>query len=768
MKKLATSVVATAMMGLGLALMAPAGTASAADVTIDLSAEVGSTTLPGPLGPVNVAVWGYTDTVSAITAPGGPTIEVTEGDTVTVNFTNNLPEPSGVIFRGQAMPPDLTGADANGGTTTYTFTASRPGTYLYEAGLLPGAQYQSSMGLHGALVVNPSTSGQAYGGAESAYDQEAVLVLSEIDPALNNSGNPAAFDMRDFNPKYSLMNGTAYPDTADITVASPGSAQRVLLRYLNAGTVYRSMAALGADQSVIALDGNELTYPRNYVAETFGPGQTADSIVTTPAQTDRDKRIAIYDGSALLHNSNAAGTGGMLTFLLVPAGPSAGDGVGPVSSNLSYSGGILTATVDDTDRGGSPVDEAEYYLDGQLLTDPPLDGTFGTASVEVSADLSAVPELASGKHILYVRGHDSAGNWGVLSSVLVDAGDADGPITRGARLKRNPTNGGSNVKVHATGDDRTTGKSTIVAAEYQIDNLLPQVMNVNKNATVASLDQVIPSGLMGTLTEGPHEVAIRSQDSAGNWGPWLTSADDPDLVLVVDQTAPEATDLSVAPDPNNGTMAINTSTPAVRVAAHLDDPVVAGVNSGLRKAEAFLDVIGDTGKGIQMGAVDGVLDGIDEDALPGDPPGEPAYADIPLATIQQLSNGTHTLYVHAQDGARNWNGTFATVTLTIDKTGPSVSGVSVSPDPTQGAANVSLTATATDAYSAVTGAEWWISPNPGTGNGEPMVVSGTGPWSLTATIDVSGWAPGDYRIRVRAQDALGNWGRRASTVLRVN
>ncbi len=766
MKKLATSVLATATMALGLALIAPGGTASAADVSFTLNAVAGSTTLPDGAA---VTVWGYNDTGGAVSQPGGPTIEVTEGDVVTVTLNNSLGVDTALIFRGQDMVPDLTGI-ASGESTDYTFTATRPGTYLYEAGLLPGAQYQSSMGLHGALVVNPSTAGQAYGGATSAYDQDQVLVLSEIDPSLNNSANPAAFDMRNFNPKYSLMNGTAYPDTPDITVASPGSEQKVLLRYLNAGTVYRSMAALGADQSVIALDGNELNYPRNYVAETFGPGQTADSIVTTPAQTDRDKRIAIYDGSALLHNSNAAGTGGMLTFLLVPAGPSAGDDVGPVSSNLSYTGGILTATVDDTDRGGSPVDEAEYYLDGQLLTDPPLDGTFGTASVEVSADLSAVPELASGKHILYVRGHDSAGNWGVLSSVLVDAGDADGPITRGARLKRNPTNGQSNVKIHATGDDRTTGKSVIVAAEYQIDNLTPQVMNINKNATVASLDQVIPSGVMGTLTEGPHEVAIRSQDSAGNWGPWLTSADDPDLVLVVDQTAPEATDLSVAPDPNNGTMAINTSTPAVRVAAHLDDPIVAGVNSGLRRAEAFLDdPNGTTGKGIQMGAVDGVLDGIDENLVAGDPTtGEPAYADIPLATIQQLSNGTHTLYVHAQDNARNWNGTFATVTLTIDKTGPSVSGVSVSPDPTQGATTVSLAATATDAYSAVAAAEWWIAPNPGTGNGEPMLVTGTGPWSLTATVDVSGWAPGDYRIRVRAQDALGNWGRRASTVLRVN
>ena len=47
------------------------------------------------------------------------------------------------------------------------------------------------MGLAGALVVLPAD-GTAYGTAGSAYDDDAVLVLSEIDPALNaSSGRPS-------------------------------------------------------------------------------------------------------------------------------------------------------------------------------------------------------------------------------------------------------------------------------------------------------------------------------------------------------------------------------------------------------------------------------------------------------------------------------------------------------------------------------------------------------------------------------------------------
>ncbi len=49
---------------------------------------------------------------------------------------------------------------------------------------------QVAMGLAGAIVVLPATAGQAYGSATTAYDDEAVMVLSEVDPALNTARRP--------------------------------------------------------------------------------------------------------------------------------------------------------------------------------------------------------------------------------------------------------------------------------------------------------------------------------------------------------------------------------------------------------------------------------------------------------------------------------------------------------------------------------------------------------------------------------------------------
>ena len=232
------------------------GVAAAAPVTIDLCATTATVTMPNG---ANVAVWGYTmgDCTGSPTAQlPGPVLDVNQDDVVTVVLHNSLPEATSLLFQGQTLVPDRVGAPATGGTATYTFTASEPGTYLYEAGLTANAQHQVALGMYGALIVRPSTTGQAYDSPTTAYDDEAVLVLSEIDPVLTPA-NAATFDMRKYKPRYFLVNGKAYPDTASIATSAGNS---VLLRYLNAGNWHHSMSVLGGHQTVIAQDGHPMTH----------------------------------------------------------------------------------------------------------------------------------------------------------------------------------------------------------------------------------------------------------------------------------------------------------------------------------------------------------------------------------------------------------------------------------------------------------------------------------------------------------------------------
>ena len=747
---LVTTVAATALATAGLATLA-AAPAQAAPQGFDLWAESGSATMPNGQA---VTVWGYQSSDSAASRPGGPTLQVTVGDDVSITLHNRLGERTGLLVQGQSMVPDLTGV-AGGGQTTYTFVADRPGTYLYEAAPLPNAQHQSAMGLYGAFVVLPATSGQAYPAPDTAYDADSVLLLGELDPALSNAANPASFDMRLFKPRFFLVNGQAYPDTPTITGA--GSSTH-LLRYVNAGMSYHSMGVLGAEQTVIALDGSPLRDARHYVAETIGPGQTADALLEVPAAAAVDTDLTVYDASMSLHNSNTAGVGGMLTTVQVPGVSSPTDTTGPVVRGATVQNDVLTATADDGNgHGGSSLAAVEYVVDatgGSATAMNPVDTAFDSAVEDVTATVPAV----TGNHVYYVRGRDQSGNWGPFTSVLVSGADQGGPTTREPQLKPNLVKGTNSapVDLSATADDSSSGNSPVAAAEFFIDTQgtdgTGNAMTVSPAAAVASIDGTIPPATLDGLSEGSHAVYVHAQDSQGNWGEAVT------VNLTVDESGPLTTGLSAVRTPNNGTVPYNSSIPAVRViATTMTDPISGGVNSQITDAEAFLDTVGANGTGIRLTPSNGVFVGTTEGG----------YTDIPLSTVTALSNGPHTISVHAKDAAGNW-GPISTTTLTVDKTKPTLSGVSVTPNPTLGATSVTLTATATDPAPAPTGiarVEWWRGTDPGVGKANAMTLSGSGPTATaSATIDVSDFGDGTTTLRLRVQDAAGNWSAAISSV----
>jgi len=300
-----------ALVASAAALALTCATAAAAPVSIALCATAGSITLPGG---GNVPIWGFGvpatpgDCTTATASLPGPQLVVTAGDTVTIAVTNALPAGHTISFEipGVSFVPGPTEA-AVGNTVTRTFTASA-GTYLYQSG--GDAGRQQAMGLYGALIVRPSTAGQAYDTAASAYDVEAVLLLSQIDPNFNAA--PDTFDMKSYLATYWLIDGKAFPETAPIA-ASAG--QRVLLRYVNAGYDNTSMMLLGMHERVLARDARLLNNPFDANAETIPAGATEDAIATVPAGSPPSANgYALYNRQ--LHVSNgAASPGGMLTFI---------------------------------------------------------------------------------------------------------------------------------------------------------------------------------------------------------------------------------------------------------------------------------------------------------------------------------------------------------------------------------------------------------------------------------------------------------------------
>ncbi len=103
----------------------------------------------------------------------------------------------------------------------------------------------------------------------------------------------------------------------------------------------------------------------------------------------------------------------------------------------------------------------------------------------------------------------------------------------------------------------------------------------------------------------------------------------------------------------------------------------------------------------------------------------------------------------------------------IDSVGPITSVVAASPDPTDGAASVTLTATVDDSTtgnSNIQAAEYFIDTAGAAGTGTPMSATDgsfdSDTENVTAIVDVSGLDPGTYTLFVRGQDVgdTGTWG----------
>jgi FtsP/CotA-like multicopper oxidase with cupredoxin domain len=323
-----------AMIAAGLILGGSA--ASAATQTIDLCAKEGTATLTGA---VTVPIWGFGipttpgDCSTATASLPGPQLDVTlsatEPTTVTFNVTNALPAGHSITFEIPGITFDAGPADvAPGGTLNRSFSApaspSAPGaanaagTYLYGSGGDGGRQ--QAMGLYGALIVRPSTVGQAYESAATAYDVEAPLVLSAVDPAFNNASDPNAFNMYTYRATYWLINGKAYPDTTGITATA---GQRVLLRYLNAGYDNTTMTLLGLHEHVVAKDAWPLNNAYDAIADTIPAGATEDAVATVPGEAaPSGNGFPLFNRQLHLTNGDQAGQspspltgGGMLTFI---------------------------------------------------------------------------------------------------------------------------------------------------------------------------------------------------------------------------------------------------------------------------------------------------------------------------------------------------------------------------------------------------------------------------------------------------------------------
>jgi FtsP/CotA-like multicopper oxidase with cupredoxin domain len=302
-------------------VIAPTCTASC---SIDLLAGTGSVAVNDTVNGVqNVPFYGFGVNGSPASLAGSPnsTIKVPQGSTLTITLSQSgVSDPIDLSF------PSIPAGDVSHVGNVYTVNANKVGTSVFQPGTNPDAPRQVAMGLVGVLIVTPTECASpalscAYDGSVS-YDDEALVATTDLDYEF--AIDPSAFDMGYFgqspNPEgtprrvYHVINGKAFPDTDVIDVRAGDS---VLLRTVNAGVTDKSLGSLGMRQTLLARNASQYTDPQTFIAPLVGPGETADIVVSVPADAVAGQRYSLMDQGRQMNHGNAYGFGGALTFFAV-------------------------------------------------------------------------------------------------------------------------------------------------------------------------------------------------------------------------------------------------------------------------------------------------------------------------------------------------------------------------------------------------------------------------------------------------------------------
>ena len=299
-------------------------------------------------------------------------------------------------------------------------------------------------------------------------------------------------------------------------------------------------------------------------------------------------------------------------------------------------------------------------------------------------------------------------------------------------------------------DDRGQATTSAIHQAFQ------WALDPDGNAATPDTPNVVSSswtmGVGCTLEFEPDIQALRAANilpvfAAGNGGPYASSDESPGNnpgALAVGATGSGDT---IASFSARGPTSCGLTQPAV-----FPDVVAPGVNVDV--ADLLGGYTTNTGTSFSAPAAAGAL-ALLLSAAPGLTAAQQETA-IESSAVDLGTAGPDSTY-----GFGRIDALAAYTSLPADTTGPAVTGVAWSAG--------TLTASATDAASAIAAAEWFEGADPGTGAGSPMAAAdGTfDTASETVRADTSALAPGTHTLSVRALDAAGNWGQAATVTFSV-
>lgn len=277
----------------GADAVSPTGAVREFELTAD---ETGWELLPG----VSTTAYAFNGTVP------GPTLRVTEGDTVRVTVRNALSTELSIHWHGLHVPNAMDGVAGvtqdpimPGETFTYEFVASHAGTFMYHSHSRFSRE-QIDRGLYGPLIIDPQRP------EKPRFDREYVLALQGwmVGPEMEGGGMGAM--SMDYN--YFTINGKSFPATEPLVV-SEGDVVRV--RIINPSQTIHPMHLHGQDFQVVAKDGEPLE--QAWIGNTLQvlQGETYDIVFVA-----NNPGVWVFHCHDLHHTANNGVEPGGLTVLV--------------------------------------------------------------------------------------------------------------------------------------------------------------------------------------------------------------------------------------------------------------------------------------------------------------------------------------------------------------------------------------------------------------------------------------------------------------------
>jgi zinc transporter, ZIP family len=200
----------------------------------------------------------------------GPVMQVRQGDTIVIEYTNDAAVPDSIHLHGvHDIPVAMDGVGGvsqplvpPGGHFVYRFVADQPGTFIYHT---HDDLAMLDSGLYGAIIVEPSTPRPEE--RRLAHDYLQMISSWQIQSAAEN---------------HFTLNGKEYPDTRALDVRR---GERFRIRWINiSGEEFHTMHTHGHYQDVIARDAAPVGYRDVQDTVLVAPGQRIDVVVTANAK----------------------------------------------------------------------------------------------------------------------------------------------------------------------------------------------------------------------------------------------------------------------------------------------------------------------------------------------------------------------------------------------------------------------------------------------------------------------------------------------------